>query len=99
MKFTLDFKNNNIGVELKDTIRKFSSRVSDTFKSEVVPRTPIDKGRARRGWQQRQEGTTQIIENRVPYIGALEQGRSKQARNGFVKQALTATVIKTKGKL
>jgi hypothetical protein len=100
LKFTLDFKDQEKALAyLEQEVKRFQGLVSDTFKSEVVLRTPIDKGRARSGWQQRQEGTTQVIENRVPYIEQLERGRSKQASNGFVKQAMTATIIKTKGRI
>ena len=57
-----------------------------------MPRTPIDTGRARRGWQQRQTGTQKILDNQVPYIERLERGWSKQAPNGFVNQAIQATI-------
>lgn len=97
MKVVIDLQGDAAMMQkLKAEIDQFSTFVADTFKSEVVPRTPIDTGRARRGWQQRQLGSQQIIENQVPYIERLERGYSKQAPRGFVKQAVTATINKTK---
>ena len=97
MKVVIDLQGEErILNELKREIDQFTGYVADTFRSEVVPRTPIDQGRARRGWKQRQLGSQQIIENQVPYIERLERGYSKQAPRGFVKQAMTATINKTK---
>ena len=80
---------------------KVSTRIANTLLEEVKDATPIDKGRARRGWKMKQ-GTNptasssverQIqIQNRVPYIDLLERGRSKQAPRGIVRQALGATL-------
>lgn len=70
--------------------------LQNTYANEVRSRTPIDKGRARRGWQKRSSGKDKIIENRVPYIERLEGGYSRQAPEGFVKQATTATINKRK---
>jgi hypothetical protein len=64
----------------------------EEFRRQVIPRTPIDTGQARRGWQTRQNS----VENRVPYIERLERGWSKQAPTGFVNQAISATIDKTK---
>ncbi len=84
--------------ELEQKIDKFISATAQELKDQLVPRTPIDTGRARRGWQNRQFAKTQVVENQVPYIGVLEKGRSKQAPNGFVNQAVSATVAEMKRK-
>ncbi len=98
MKVVIDLiGSENVLADLQKEVDQFSQFVATTFKSQVVPRTPIDTGRARRGWQQRQMGRQQIIENQVPYIERLERGYSRQAPRGFVKQAMTATINKTKG--
>jgi hypothetical protein len=100
LKITLDLINaDGIKKDLADTIGQFQSFVATEFKRQVVPRTPIDQGRARAGWQQRQQGNTQIVENNVPYIERLEKGYSKQAPRGFVNQAITATINETKRKI
>jgi len=85
----------NVQKMLKKAISDEIRALTSTLQEEIKQRTPIDTGRARRGWQQRQDGG---VVNRVPYIGALEQGRSRQAPSGFVKQSVTATINKRKTK-
>lgn len=97
MKISVDVKNfNAVGKELEQEILQFQSFIASEFKRQVVPRTPIDTGQARRGWQQRNYGNQQIVENQVPYIERLERGWSKQAPRGFVEQAIQATINQTK---
>lgn len=82
-------------------ISKIGDRIANTLLEEVRKATPIDKGRARRGWKKSKSANPTLsnsverqikIENRVPYIGLLERGRSKQAPNGIVRQSLSATL-------
>lgn len=77
-----------------DTIDDVKNELLTTLLAEIKPRTPIDKGRARRGWRRRND----TVENKVPYIERLEKGYSKQAPKGFTKQAITATLSKRKAK-
>jgi hypothetical protein len=63
---------------------KFIDLVAKDIKDVAVRRTPIDKGRARRGWRLEGTGTGKRIVNRVPYIDVLEKGHSKQAPNGIL---------------
>lgn len=81
----------NIKSWLSDIVSKEKDALKSDYKSAVVPRTPILTGKARRGWQKR----TNEIRNDVNYIGKLETGYSRQAPNGFVKQALTTTIDKS----
>lgn len=82
---------------LKDIIDKLERSVNRFIQQlniEVAKLTPIRSGRARRGWRVIAEYTirsnnTRVIENRVPYIGLLEMGYSKQAPNGMLGPALT----------
>jgi len=54
--------------------------------------TPIRTGRAMRGWQKtsryRIGDNKVIVENQVPYIGLLDQGRSRQAPAGIIVPVL-----------
>ena len=100
MKITVDLIGSKDNLkELEDTILQFRKTLAAEFRSQVVPRTPIDQGRARAGWQQRQSGTNISVENQVPYIDRLERGYSRQAPRGFVNQAISATIAKTNRKL
>lgn len=95
MQYTIEVKGVGRALdEVKDYIDRFTNGLVDEFRSQVIPRTPIDTGRARRGWQVR-KGITKRIENNVPYIGALERGRSRQAPRGFVKQSISAAIAET----
>lgn len=87
--------------ELDRIITRFVADASSTLTNNLRSRTPIDTGRARRGWTNRASGRTASVENRVPYIDYLEQGHSRQAPTGFVRQAISATVaeMNRKGKL
>lgn len=97
MKLVLDTSQLiKLETKLAQEIDRFTTDLMTSFKNEVTPRTPIDTGRARRGWQQRTSLASKSVVNNVPYIGALEKGRSKQAPNGFVKQAMSAAITKSK---
>ena len=62
---------------------------------DLIAGTPVDTGRARKGWRRTDDGS----ENRVPYIGVLDEGRKKAthrkgmqgsegAPNGIIKPAI-----------
>lgn len=94
----ITFKADNIMQKFEPLVKKELDFLQNTYQTEVKKRTPIDKGRARRGWNKRSQGKDRIVENKVPYIERLEGGYSKQAPRGFVKQALRATINKGKTK-
>ena len=54
--------------------------------------TPIRTGRAKRGWrktsQYRIGDSKVLVENKVPYIGLLDEGRSRQAPAGIIVPVL-----------
>jgi hypothetical protein len=65
--------------------------------NQVMATTPVDTGQARRGWRYSKSPGGFTIENQVPYIGVLDQGRgfrdgqirgSKQAPKGIVMPSL-----------
>lgn len=92
----ISFKADNIEKAIGPEVEKELQALADTLQSEIKSRTPIDKGRARRGWQQRSQSSSTSVENRVPYIERLEKGYSKQAPRGFVNQSIKATINKRK---
>lgn len=75
-------------INLKKLIDKGIERMEEDLHREVQDRTPVDTGRARKGWRRTKDGT----ENSVPYIGALDDGHSKQAPNGITQPALNTIV-------
>lgn len=94
MPISVSIEGTDINSWLADVVSQEKDALKSDYKSSVVPRTPIDTGKARRGWQTR----TNQISNNVPYIGRLEKGYSRQAPRGFVQQALTSTIDKSKAR-
>lgn len=93
MAFTVEIKGVQGAVSmLKTTLQKELDSLASDLLVEIKQRTPIKTGEARRGWKKNK----QQVSNRVPYIEQLERGRSRQAPDGFVRQAVTATVNKSK---
>lgn len=92
MPVAVKIEGTNIRRWLEGVVEQEKTALKNDYKAAVVPRTPIDTGRARRGWQTR----TNQIRNDVPYIGKLETGYSRQAPRGFVNQALKTTIDKSK---
>jgi hypothetical protein len=92
MSVRVSVEGTNIRSWLNDIVNKEKAALKSDYLASVKPRTPIDTGRARRGWQTRQSE----IRNDVPYIGKLQSGYSRQAPKGFVNQALTSTIEKSK---
>jgi hypothetical protein len=62
--------------------------ISDDLHKEIKSRTPIDTGKARRGWKQKHRRNNSTVSNKVKYIQPLEDGHSKQAPKGFVNQSV-----------
>ncbi len=78
------------------------SKFAHDFANELRKTTPIDTGRARKGWVNAyQKGsfkmgrTVPLARNKVPYIGVLDSDRtSRQAPMGIVEPALRKTTRK-----
>jgi len=75
----------------------FIERLSNELLVNAKKFTPIDKGKARRGWRKEKSFRQTSIVNRVPYINALEDGHSKkQAPNGITKPTIRETLRRIK---
>jgi|TARA_E500000178_G_C17023437_1_gene756716 hypothetical protein len=82
---------------VEQSVKKVSTNLIKTLLVEVKKATPIRQGRARKGWRVERQGTNTKVVNRVPYIGTLERGRSKQAPRGILRP--TVQKIKNRRKL
>ena len=82
---------------VEQSIKKVNTSLVNTLLVEAKKSTPIRQGRARRGWRVERQGTNTRVVNRVPYIGTLERGRSKQAPRGILRP--TVQRIKNRRKL
>ena len=93
LKFTvIGIQQAMAGIEKEKS--QFIARVADRVRDVAIRKTPIDRGRARKGWHiEKGANPTNLgtgidnsisVVNRVPYITALEDGHSKQAPNGIL---------------
>ena len=82
---------------VEQSIKKVNTNLINTLLVEAKKSTPIRQGRARKGWRVERQGTNTRVVNRVPYIGTLERGRSKQAPRGILRP--TVQKIKNRRKL
>ena len=85
---------NQVDKELGSAVK----RLADDLYNTVERRTPVDTGRARKGWSKKVGQDNFVIENKVPYVPILDKGRhmtprgmrgSKQAPRGIVGPSLT----------
>ncbi len=85
---------NQVDKELGSAVK----RLADDLYNTVERRTPVDTGRARKGWSKKVGKDNFVIENKVPYVPILDKGRhmtprgmrgSKQAPRGIVGPSLT----------
>lgn len=87
-------------IDLRAEIGHDFDKYADAFLRNIRALTPIDTGKARRGWKktyrkQYEKGGVQkqytVVENAVPYVQFLEQGHSKQAPDGMIDPAIKRT--------
>lgn len=75
-------------------------KYADKLFGNIRSLTPIDSGRAGRGWVNKYNGqvgqnggdtTFVLFANKVPYVDILEKGSSRQAPAGMISPALKRT--------
>lgn len=74
------------------------SSVAEQVETIARSKTPIKSGNARRNWNTRKGRQGFTVDNRVPYIGRLEEGYSKQAPQGIIQPTLRAVRRRNLGK-
>ena len=93
---------------MERSLERDINQLLDEINTQVKRETPVDTGRARRGW--RRTGryaigeSKKVIENMVPYVGVLdgqtERGyTSRQAPNGIVDPAFNAIIRRRQKRL
>tara|TARA_A100001201_G_C4019309_1_gene180052 strand:- start:15 stop:308 length:294 start_codon:yes stop_codon:yes gene_type:complete len=82
--------------DLSEGLEDIVNRFLVEYTNELRASTPVATGRAKRGWKRTGKykvgKSVPVIENRVPYIGVLDTGTSRQAPNGIAKPAAEKTV-------
>ena len=99
----LSFKATKIAETMRSLKRDRDSLLSD-FAEDVLQiakaNTPIDTGKARRGWRKRRSRKGFNIDNKTPYIGlldfdpSLKRPRSRQAPRGIIKPTVESSRLK-----
>lgn len=100
MTFKVEFTGQQATTKfLNDELRSAVKSLANDVYREVKKTTPVDTGRARRGWTKDVKDNGFTIENQVPYIGVLDKGRhmtnrgmrgSKQAPKGIIGPSLNS---------
>ena len=96
--FSVEFKGlTQVQSVLSNLVRSEVQLLANDIYTEVRKNTPVDTGTARAGWKKNVGATRFSIDNNVPYIGVLDQGRhmtpkgmrgSKQAPKGIIGPSL-----------
>lgn len=75
---------------LTSGFRKTINSIATDLAKELKTHTPVNTGRAQKGWQKLVNDTDFTIENKVPYVGYLEKPyvKSKKAPKGIIGPSL-----------
>lgn len=88
LNVTIQFKGNKVAADLNKEIDQTVRLISQDYFGLVKDKTPVKSGRAKRGWKiKKQNKFSYRVSNRVPYIGRLDEGYSKQAPRGMTRPA------------
>ena len=86
--------------DIKSSIVVAVDDLLQDIKDDIKDLTPVDTGRARRGWRYtpkyKLHYSGKIIGNNVPYIVFLDKGSSRQNRRGIVQPAILKNINKRK---
>jgi len=77
----------DLSKELDQMVRSVSLQIFNQVK-DLTPMAKVNGGRAKRGWKVSGSNKSYNISNKVPYIGRLDGGYSKQAPEGMTRPAL-----------
>lgn len=95
--FKVVFRDTGLTGRLRTSIDREVQKFGRELLAEIKSNTPVDTGRAQRGWRKQPAPSGFVLENNVPYIGVLDKGRhmtnrgmrgSKQAPRGIVGPSL-----------
>jgi hypothetical protein len=91
----IDAISNNLKKKLEMTVAEVGNLTLDTVQNKHGRITPVKTGFTRDQWTLNYKKRDFEVANRVPWIGKLEAGASRQAPKGIIGPTLT----QVKGKL
>jgi hypothetical protein len=74
--------------KLKKKLQGVIDEMTRDLTEEIRKTTPIDTGKARRGWRRTMTPKGASIHNSVDYVSHLENGSSRQAPKGMIQPAI-----------
>ncbi len=77
----------DLSKELDQIVRSVSLQIFNNVKG-LTPVAKVKGGRAKKGWTISGSNKSYTVSNKVPYIGLLDKGRSKQAPDGMTRPAI-----------
>ena len=80
----MKFRHKDVMKDIDKKSKNFISAVMDDVKRVAADETPVDTGRAQRGWRRKSKD----VLNNVEYITHLEDGHSKQAPSGIARPTI-----------
>jgi hypothetical protein len=97
---TIQFNGTKVAAGLKREIDQTVRQISQDYFGLVKDKTPVKSGRARRGWKlKKNRPFSYSVNNRVPYIGRLDEGYSKQAPRGMTRPAAREVLRTTRRRI
>lgn len=78
-----------VGRDLQRALEIKVQEVSADVLNAAKQNTPVKSGNARKHWTAKTTKNGFVVENKVPYIGRLEAGASRQAPRGIIGPTLT----------
>jgi hypothetical protein len=88
LNVTIQFNGNKVAADLNRELDQTVRQISQDYFDLVKEKTPVRTGRAKRGWRlKKQRKLSYSVNNRVPYVGRLDEGYSKQAPRGMTRPA------------
>jgi len=88
LNVTIQFNGTKVAADLNRELDQTVRQISQEYFGLVKDKTPVRTGRAKRGWRlKKQRQFVYNVNNRVPYIGRLDEGSSKQAPRGMTRPA------------
>ena len=88
LNVTIQFNGNKVAADLNRELDQTVRQISQDYFDLVKEKTPVRTGRAKRGWRlKKQRELSYSVNNRVPYVGRLDEGYSKQAPRGMTRPA------------
>jgi hypothetical protein len=100
LNVTIQFDGTKVAADLNRELDQTVRLISQDYFELVKDKTPVKSGRAKRGWRlKKQRKFAYSVNNRVPYIGRLDEGYSKQAPRGMTRPAAREVLRTTRRRI